>query len=115
MIVKTKKVDNKHVLVIEAPDIDYDNRVLASGVDIYLAKRLTSGGLERIPDDEPTIVFRGRDKLALPMLHGYRRLCEADNVTAHQLETLDGMIRDFENFLLGHPDRMKQPGITRGR
>ena len=118
MILKTKRVDNKHVIVLEAPDHLLDKLQAGIGdlrdADIYMAKRLASGGLERIPEDEPTITFRGRDKLALPMLHGYRRLCEADSCNSHQLEVLDGMIREFENFLIGHPDRMKQPGITRG-
>lgn len=116
MIIKTKRVDNKHVIVLDSniQDPSEPANAYTLQLDIYMAKRLASGGLERIPEDEPTITFRGRDKLALPMLHGYRRLCKVDGCNEHQLESLDGMIREFENFLIGHPDRMKQPGITRG-
>jgi hypothetical protein len=107
MIIKTKRVDNKHVIVLEILD--------AGSQDVYLAKRMANGGVEKIPDDEPTIVFRGRDRLALPMLHAYQKLCLADGVSSYQIETLDGMIRAFEHFALTRPQQMKQPGVTRGR
>lgn len=67
-----------------------------------------------IPDDEPVILFRGRDKLALPMLQFYRQLCVEDGCVAFQLESLDGMIREFKEFAVSSPT-MKQPGITKGR
>lgn len=66
-----------------------------------------------IPDDEPVILFRGRDRLALPVLRFYRDLCVADGCTDFQLNSLDGMIRAFEEFAATSPT-MKQPGITRG-
>jgi len=116
MVIKTKRVDNKHVIVIEAQEDDYsDIQKWISELDVYLAKRLANGGLEQIPDDEPIIVFRGRDRLALVMLLNYRNLCVADECNIHQLDTLDGMIVAFKEFATRYPERMKQPGITRGR
>ncbi len=73
----------------------------------------TSNGQE-IPDHEPTILFRGRDHLALPMLTFYRQLCIDDGCTDYQMESMDEMIRRFKVFAEEHPEVMKQPGVTRG-
>lgn len=115
MIIKTKRVDSKHVLVLDVPEDDLsDMQKFLDQAEIYQAKRLSNGGLERIPDDEPTITFRGRDRLALPALLAYRQLCVADGCTNHQIDVLDGMIVAFQEFRTRNEDRMKQPGISRG-
>lgn len=67
---------------------------------------------EEIPEDEPTILFRGRDRLALSMLRFYRGLCADDGATDYQLESVDEMILRFEQYSDTNPT--KQPGITRG-
>lgn len=67
---------------------------------------------EIIPVDEPVILYRGRDRLALPMLHFYRQLCVDDGATDYQLESMDRMIARFEQYASENPT--KQPGITRG-
>lgn len=74
----------------------------------------TGNGVPIDLDQEPVILFRGRDKLALPILLYYRQLCADDKVTDFQLESLDGMIRRFQEFSVMSPT-MKQPGITRGK
>lgn len=71
----------------------------------------TGDGVE-VPLDEPTILFRGRDHLALPMLQYYRQLCADDGATEYQLASMDGMIAQFSAYAREHPT--KQPGITRG-
>jgi hypothetical protein len=68
-----------------------------------------------IPDDKPLILFRARDRLALPMLEAYRAICLADGVTQYQIDALDLVIGDFAKFAGENPDRMKQPGITLGK
>lgn len=73
----------------------------------------TSNGQE-IPEHEPTILFRGRDHLALPMLKHYRQLCIDNGCTDYQMESMDVMIARFEAFTKLHPEVMKQPGVTRG-
>ena len=89
-----KRIDNKHHL---------------NGEQI-----VKTGNGVPIPDDEPVILFRARDTLALPMLRHYRELCVADHCTDFQLASLDDMIRRFEEFATTSPT-MKQPGVTRGR
>jgi hypothetical protein len=95
-------IDMKHSIVC---DTEYDH-------DCHIIKTTNQ---QRIPDDEPTILFRGRDYLALPMLKYYRQLCVNDGSTDFQLSSMDVMIQRFEQFATDHPQIMKQPGITRGK
>lgn len=71
----------------------------------------TSTG-EAIPLTEPVILFRARDRLALPMLRHYRGLCASDGATDYQLESMDRMIEQFESYAADN--NVKQPGITKG-
>jgi hypothetical protein len=73
-----------------------------------------SGNGEPIPLEEPRILFRGRDRLALPMLEYYRQLCVADGCTEYQLSSVDRMITEFKDFAEA-ATTMKQPGSTRGK
>ena len=104
----TKRIDNKHSLVV---DVTHEGQVFE--VDAYVAKRMADGTFQRIPEDEPVIVFRGRDKLALPMLEFYRQLCVNDGCVDFQLTSMDDMIARFKAFAAASPT-MKQPGVTRG-
>jgi hypothetical protein len=88
------RIDNKHHL--EGESIVKTG----NGIPIDLSK-------------EPVILFRGRDRLALPMLSYYRKLCVQDGCTEFQLESMDDMIRRFREFAKQSPS-MKQPGCTRG-
>lgn len=67
-----------------------------------------------MPDDEPRILFRGRDRLALPMLEFYRELCVKDGCTDYQLESMDRMLAEFRDFAETSAT-MKQPGVTLGK
>lgn len=67
---------------------------------------------EEIPETEPVILYRGRDRLALPMLLFYRDLCVNDGATDYQLESMDRMIERFKKYAEENPT--KQPGVTRG-
>lgn len=91
-----KRIDNKH-------------SVTDQGVIIK-----TSNGAP-IPDHEPKILFRGRDKLALPMMRHYLALCLEDGCTPYQEESMRAMIKEFEDFQKQFPSSMKQPGSTSGR
>ncbi len=68
-----------------------------------------------IPENEPTMLFRARDRLAVPMMLYYRRLCVDDSCNDFQLEQIDGLIAKFKAFAVENPQTMKQPGITRGK
>jgi len=74
----------------------------------------TGNGVPIDLEKEPVILFRGRDRLALPMLQYYRQLCVDDGCTDFQLQSMDDMIRKFQEFYDNSPT-MKQPGCTRGK
>ena len=67
-----------------------------------------------IPPDEPVILFRGRDRLALPMLEHYRNLCMLDGCTDFHMRGIDNRIAAFKAFAATSAT-MKQPGITEGK
>lgn len=73
----------------------------------------TSNGVV-VPEDEPVILFRARDRMALPALLAYRRLCLDDGCNEHQIESIGERIRAFDTYAGTHPETMKQPGSTRG-
>lgn len=73
----------------------------------------TSNG-EPIPDDEPMILFRARDVLALDMLKEYLYLSVKAGCVGYQLLGVAERISVFESFAFRNPNRMKQPGITEG-
>lgn len=64
---------------------------------------------EAIPDDEPVILFRARDRNALEALRYYRSLCEDE----HHREAVTDRISEFKSYQDAHPERMKEPGVTR--
>ena len=68
---------------------------------------------EPIPDDEPLIIFRGRDRHALQMLRYYRELCAQDLCTDFHMNGINNRIEAFDKFAREHAERMKQPGITK--
>jgi len=74
----------------------------------------TGNGIPIDLDREPVIIFRGRDRLALPMLKYYLQLCKEDGATQYQLDSVNNRIRLFEEFSHTSPT-MKQPGITLGK
>jgi hypothetical protein len=69
---------------------------------------------EPIPSDEPVILFRARDRNAIPMLRRYKELCEADGCTDFHLAGIENRLSAFVGFSEDYPECMKQPGITRG-
>jgi hypothetical protein len=74
-----------------------------------------SSNNQPVPDDEPIVILRGRDRLALPTLELYKKLAAADGCTDWFMERLDPPIEAFRQFAIDHPERMKQPGVTRGK
>lgn len=64
---------------------------------------------EPIPDDEPVIIFRARDWHSLHVLRAYLEMAEDE----HHREAIRDRITEFRAFKTAHPERMKEPGITR--
>ena len=107
MIVK-KQIDLKHHVEAHIePNAEWPPKV-----ELHLVKTTNNTTIE---NDEPRILFRGRDRLALPMLRHYRDLCVTDECNDFQLASIDEMIGRFEKFAAENAMTMKQPGITRGR
>ena len=63
---------------------------------------------EAIPDDEPVILFRARDRHALQVLEYYLTLVTDD----HHEQAVQDRIGEFRAFKLANIHRMKEPGIT---
>ena len=62
---------------------------------------------DTIPDDEPVIIFRARDRHALQVLYFYQQRC-AD---PHHRQAIEDRIAEFQAYRDSHP--LKEPGITR--
>ena len=67
---------------------------------------------EEILDDEPLFLLRARDNNAYDTLMHYLALC-GDTCNDLHLEGIKQTIREFIAFNNDHPERMKQPGITK--
>jgi hypothetical protein len=70
---------------------------------------------EIVPEDEPLFLIRARDRLAVAALETYRELSQKDGCIDYHFEHLDKDIEAFKRFREEHPERMKQPSITRGK
>jgi hypothetical protein len=70
---------------------------------------------EAVPAEEPLFLLRARDRLALPMLLKYREMSQADGCNDYHFSKLDADIAMFKQFQSDHPERMKQPSVTRGK
>src|ERR1700723_1133513 len=67
---------------------------------------------ETIPEDEPLFLLRGRDHHALEAIQAYRSICANDCNELH-LDGISQAANKFAEFRIDHPERMKQPGVTR--
>lgn len=67
-----------------------------------------------IPDDEPIFILRARDWNALDAIMAYADICKNDECNEYHMEGLKEAIGRFIKFKLDHPERMKQPGVTKG-
>jgi hypothetical protein len=68
-----------------------------------------------VPEDEPLFLLRARDHLALNTLLKYEELSLLDNCTPYHMEGIENTISGFKEFRRAHPERMKQPGVTKGK
>lgn len=69
---------------------------------------------EVLPDDEPLWLFRARDVLALKYLQMYTAECQTLGLD-WQVNKAEDILQAFKDFATEHPERMKQPGVTRGK
>ena len=79
----------------------------------YLVK--TSNG-ERVPEEEPVFILRGRDLLAVQTIHHYAGLMIGqDGDIGQRMFELGRVLGEFLKFSKDYPLRMKAPGSTQGR
>jgi hypothetical protein len=74
----------------------------------------TSNG-QRVPEDEPVFILRGRDTLSLVAIESYIGEMEEMGCDRDRINDVRTVAKDFLNFTVLHPERMKQPGITKGK
>jgi len=70
---------------------------------------------EVLPDDEPLFLFRARDYNALKILVLYQEICATEEGADWQVNKMEDIIQKFADFAKEHPERMKQPGIAKGK
>jgi hypothetical protein len=68
-----------------------------------------------IPDDEPVIVFRARDKLTCPLLSAYHALCEKGGSPERHLQLVEQTYTRFADWQEANPGKVKTPDSERSR
>jgi hypothetical protein len=68
-----------------------------------------------IPDDEPVIVFRARDRIVPAMLRFYLEMCEANGSPQRHLHLIQRSSADIVRWQADHPDRVRTPDSERSR
>jgi hypothetical protein len=81
------------------------------GYDTKYGKVTTEFG--EIPDDEPVIVFRARDKNVVDLLDEYLELCEERRSPPHHLNLIRQTQDTIRNWQNEHPDRVQVPNSNR--
>lgn len=64
-----------------------------------------------IPDDEPLMLLRGRDRLLPETLDFYLRLRQQTGMTEDQLSDLKTQIKNIKQWQASHPDRLNTPSV----
>jgi hypothetical protein len=93
--------------MLRAIDRKYEIQADSNGIAITKLNR--SATAIEIPRDEPLILFRARDALAVPMLTHYARLCTEAGCDPGQLELLHKRIGDFLAWQKNHAKEMHLP------
>lgn len=68
-----------------------------------------------IPDDEPVIVFRARDRLVPPMLDEYLQLCRDEGSPQRHLDLVTKAMHQIIDWQREHQDRVRTPDSERSR
>jgi hypothetical protein len=68
-----------------------------------------------IPDDEPVIVFRARDKLTALLISHYYKLCDQAGSPPRHLSLVEGAYTAFADWQEANPDKVRTPDSERSR
>jgi hypothetical protein len=83
------------------------------GYDGKYGKVTTEYG--EIPDDEPVIVFRGRDKLLPQVLTHYKALCQQNDTGMRHVGLVQKTLDRIAEWQLKNPDKVRTPDSERSR
>lgn len=67
---------------------------------------------EVVPEDEPVMFFRARDRFAVEAMRNYQLVCTIEGCDAKHLAGIEYNVGRFLKFRKEHPERMKRPGVT---
>lgn len=86
--------------------------IVAGRSDKYGQVHVEKVGNTGFPDpDEPIALFRGQDKKAEQvMAFYYNLLCDDEDVTEEQLQSVARQLVAFSTFAADNPDKMRTPG-----
>ena len=62
-----------------------------------------------IPDDEPLVLFRAKDKLLPQLLGDYKKLCQHAGCPDQQVATITPLIQQVKDWQATHQDKVKLP------
>lgn len=85
-----------------------DGKFSTDGVNIF---NTVSG--EPIPEDEPLMLLRARDVNALAAMVMYYNECKENGCNPLHMLGIQNRIDKFRKFSVDHPERMKEPGVTK--
>jgi hypothetical protein len=83
------------------------------GYDRKYGKVTTEHG--DIPDDEPVIVFRARDRNVPAMLDFYMQLCDENGSPARHIELVEGSKRQIVAWQTDNRGEVRTPDSERSR
>jgi hypothetical protein len=64
---------------------------------------------EILPEDEPLILFRGKDNLVRALMGCYWELCDEAGCPPQHMMLIGITKRGFQDFAIHYPGRMKRP------
>lgn len=67
-----------------------------------------------IPDDEPVVVFRARDKHLPDVLSYYAEMCSGDSPDRHSA-LVEGTFNAVDGWQKAHPEKVRTPDSERSR
>ena len=62
-----------------------------------------------VPDDEPLVLFRAKDKLLPQVLAAYQKLCQDTGCQAQQVDSLGPLIQQVKDWQAANQDKVKLP------
>lgn len=86
------------------------NELTVLGTDLKYGKvYVEHGPAGGTREDEPLMILRGQDKLAMGIIGGYQVKAIEAGVDVNITDGLDDVLKEFHRFSVEHPDQLKIP------